>query len=372
MKKRLLLTLVVMVFLLSSLAVADSCIYYFYGDGCEGCPEANQFIKDLEDSSPDLNVEKYEVYYSLSNTNLLKDYIQAYQIPEDSQGIPIVLTDKAYFVGKGAISGLAEKQIANSKCPSLNDTEVIGIVGASSSKSVLESLTFFSVTGFALANAFSAGILALFLVLLLILISVKKTNDVLQRGLMFLLGVFIAYFLFGMGLFSWFGYSKASLFTSKIVAMSIIIITFATIKHFFISWEITLKKCSAQFKANAKLLIEHLTSFYGVLTIGFILGLLSFTWLTKPLLSTRYLFMEGSHRLIALPILLYYMLLLLLPMLFVVILVYLIRDYLDHKAKGKFKDHAKKAGKWKEHYLKVLNFVIQIIMLVLGIIVLFM
>ena len=371
MVKLLRITLVMLV-LLSSFAFADSCIYYFYGDGCDGCSDTSQFIKNLEESNPSLNVEKYEVYYSLSNTNLLKDYIKAYQIPDESQGIPIVLTEKAYFVGKGAISNLAEPQVTNSKCPSLEDKGVIGIVGESSSKSVLESLTFISVTGFGLANAFSAGALALLLLLLLILISVRKTEEVLQRGLLFLLGVFIAYFLFGMGLFSWFGYSNASKIASKIIAMVVIIITLATIKHFFISWEVTLKKCSAGFKANAKLIIEHLTSFYGVLFTGLIFGLLSFTWLTKPLLSTRYLFMEGSHRLIALPILVYYLLLFILPMLFIVILVYLIRDYLDHKAKGKFKDHARKAGKWEEHYLKILNFVIQIVMLVLGIIVLFM
>ena len=363
--------MLVLLILLSSVAMADSCIYYFYGDGCEGCPETNQFIKDLGTSNPDLNVEKYEVYYSLINTNLLKDYISAYQIPEEAQGIPIVLTEKAYFVGKEAISNLAEEQIANSKCPSLKDTEVIGIVGESSSKSVLESLTFVSVTGFAMANSFSSGALALLLMMLLILISIGKTEDVLQRGLLFILGVFIAYFLFGMGLFSWFGYSNASSIASKIIAMVIIIITLATIKHFFINWEITLKKCSENFKTNARLVIENLTSVYGTLIIGIIFGLLSFTWLTKPLLSTRYLFMEGSHRLVALPILVYYLLLFILPMLIIVVLVYLIRDYLDHKAKNKFKDHKRKAEKWEEHYLKILNFVIQIIMLVLAVIILF-
>ncbi len=363
--------MLVLLILLSSLAVADSCIYYFYGDGCEGCPEANQFIKELEQSNSDLKVEKYEVYYSLANTNLLKNYINAYQIPEEAQGIPVVLTEKAYFVGKGAILNLAAGQTDNSKCPSLKDTEVVGIVGESSSKSVLESLTFISVTGFALANSFSAGALALLLILFLVLISIRKTENILQRGLLFILGIFIAYFLFGMGLFSWFGYSNVSTVASKIIAIVVVLITLATLKHFFISWEITLKKCSKQFKTNAKLIIENLTSVYGTLIVGFIFGLLSFTWLTKPLLSTRYLFMEGSHRLIALPILVYYLLLFILLMLVVVVLVYLIRDYLDHKAKSKFKDDQRKAIKWEEHYLKILNFVIQIIMLVLAVVVLF-
>ena len=363
--------MLVLLILLSSLAAADSCIYYFYGDGCEGCPEANQFIKDLEDSNIDLKVERYEVYYSLANTNLLKDYIQAYQIPEEAQGIPVVFTEKAYFVGKEAIMDLAEEQIANSKCPTLEDTGVIGIIGESSSKSVLESLTFASVTGFALANAFSSGALVLLMLLLLILISLRKTEDVLQRGLLFLLGVFIAYFLFGVGLFSWFGYSKASLFASKVIAIMIVLITLATMKHFFISWEVTLKTCSEKFKENAKMLIENLTSFYGTLIMGLIAGLLSFTWLTKPLLSTRYLFMEGSHRLVAFPILVYYILLFLLPMVVLLTLIYLIRDYLDHKAKKKFKDHSRKSTQWEEHYLKILNFLLQIIMLVIAVIVLF-
>jgi hypothetical protein len=363
--------MLVLIILLSSLAVADSCIYYFYGDGCEGCPEASEFIKDLEESNQDLKVEKYEVYYSLANTNLLKEYIRAYQIPEEAQGIPIVLTEKAYFVGKEAISNLAEKQIINSECPSLENVEVVGIVGESSSKSVLESLTFSSVTGFALANGFSAGALTLMLLLFLLLISIRKTSDVLQRGLLFVLGIFVAYFLFGTGLFSWFGYSNVSKIASKIIALVVLIITLATIKHFFISWEITLKKRSENFKASANLIIENLTSVYGTLIMGLIFGLLSFTWLTKPLLSTRYLFMEGSHRLVALPILVYYLLLFILPMLIVVITIYFIRDYFDHKSKKKFKDHEKKAELWEFHYLKILNFVIQIIMLVLSIAILF-
>lgn len=356
---------------LSSLVIGDGCVYYFHGDGCDGCPETNQYMKLLQTQDSLLQVENYEVYYSADNFNLLKSFFTKYNVPKGSQGLPVVFTSDTYFVGQDGILSMMSESIS-SECPSLEKTKVIGIVGDSSSKSVLESLTFFNITGAAFSNAFTTGPLALFLVLLVIILGIKKTQRVLIRGLSFIIGIYLAYLLFGFGLFSWFAYSGIATIISKFIAILVILFSLASMKHFFISWEVTIKKLSKEAKAALNRLVELITSYSGTLILGLILGLLSFTNINKTFLLSRYLFMEGTNRLIAIPIMIYYLLIFVLPMLFVVVLIFLIREYWEMKAHKQFKEHDRKANAHKKHYLKVLNFIILLFLFFFGILVLFL
>src|SRR3989338_10052025 len=85
---------VISVILASSLVAAEpsansmGCVHYFYGQGCLGCDPGNQFIDQLAAKYPDLQIEKYEIYFLPENTEKLKEYFTAYSIPEASQGLP--------------------------------------------------------------------------------------------------------------------------------------------------------------------------------------------------------------------------------------------------------------------------------------------
>ena len=374
MKRGVLLLVILILF--SSLAIAadTDCIYYFYGDGCETCPEVSHFLEDLESKSPSLKIEKYEVYYNVENLRLMQDFFNTYSVEKDEQGLPVVFMPKSYFVGHESILSLLEARINDNKdetCPSLENGEVIGIIGQSSTKRVLDRLTFLKVSGSALASSFGPGALALLLVLLMIIVAIKDREDMLKKGLLYVLGVYVAYLLFGMGLFAWFGYSGIGTFFSKVIGFLAAIFALAMIKEFFVSWTITFKNVKKETKANFRKVKSVVLSYYGVLLLGFITSLLTLTKINKTYLLIRFSFMESSTRLIAIPILLYFLVLFVALMVVVIILAYLFKEHKHKKAKEEHPTHERRAELWHGHYLKVMNFVISVVMLIMGLVVMF-
>ncbi len=373
--KRGVLLLAILI-LLSSLALAEGdCVYYFYGDGCETCPEVTHFLDDLKTNNLDLNVKDFEVYYNTDNLKELQKFFNVYSVPKEEQGLPVVFMPKSYFVGHESILNLLEARIKDNEddsCPSLEKGEVVGIIGQSSTKSVLERLNFLTVSGSALANAFNPGALALFLVLLVLIVAIKDREDMLKKGFLYILGIYLAYLLFGMGLFAWFGYSGIGTLFSKIIGFLAVLFALAMIKGFFVSWEVTFRKIKKETKTKFKKIKWTILSPYGVLLTGFILSFLTFTRPNKTYLLIRFLFMEGSTRYIAVPILLYYLIIFLLFMVIVLVLVYLFKEHKQKKAKEQHPQHERKAELWHGHYINIINFVIAAIMLVLGLVVIFL
>jgi thiol-disulfide isomerase/thioredoxin len=48
----------------------DVNLYFFYGDGCPHCAEAEPFLEELEDKYPQLTVKSYETWYDKDNAEL--------------------------------------------------------------------------------------------------------------------------------------------------------------------------------------------------------------------------------------------------------------------------------------------------------------
>ncbi|HLD72885.1 MAG TPA: hypothetical protein VJA23_04830 [Candidatus Nanoarchaeia archaeon] len=353
----------------------NDCIYYFYGDGCETCPQVGTLLEQLQNKYPQLQIQKFEVYYNSENLKSLQNYFNLYSVPKDNQGIPVIFMQNSYFLGHESILALLEERVKDNVeagCPSLDKTEMIGLVGKSSSKRVLDNLHFWTVTGSALSSAFTPGTLALFLVLLMIFMYVKERQEMLRKGLLYLLGVFASYLLFGMGLFAWFGYSGIGKVFAKFMAIIALIAALAVIKDFFIPWKHTLKQVRPKIKAIFHKIMGVLFSYYMILIAGFVFGLLSFTNLNKNFLLIRFLYMSEATRTIALPLLLYYLILWVWLLIGALILAYLLKEYKHKKALNKPPFLHKNAEKWYGHYHKVFNFTLSLILVIFGLIVLFM
>ncbi len=350
------------------------CMYYFYGFDCEECPQTDVYLKQLQVRFPEIKVGMFEVYFNEGNLNLLQDYFNAYNVPPEVQGLPVVFLPQSYFIGKEAIIDLLEGRVKsnqNPSCPLLEDVNVIGVVGEGSPKDILGKLSFLSVTGSALKTAFSLGSLALLILLLVVIVAFKDKESVLKKSFLFVTGIYVAYLIFGMGFLSWLGYSGIGVYFAKIVAILAIIFSLALIKEFFITWKITFKDVHPAFIDNLKKLIAIIFSTPGCLIFGLVFGLLSFARLNKTYLLIRYLFIANISRGIALPTLLYFILVMLLLMIFFIVVIYLVKDQLEDKAEKKSNDE-KKVEIWKEHYVKLINFVLSVIILIIGIIVLFL
>lgn len=383
MIKRLSVLTILLVLLLSCFSLAletkiaepeNDCVYYFYGQGCDNCEALDNFLSQLQDKYPGITIKKTEVYYNKANQDILNQYFAAYNVPKTAQGLPAAFISNSYYIGDQEIQSMLETRIKNNKdntCPSLTQFSTIGVLGAEkSSTTILSGLTIPVITSSAFQNALAPGALALTILLLIILVTFKVRREMFKRGMLFILGIFLAYFLFGMGIFSWFAYSSIRLYFYRIVAVLGIIFAVWMIKRY---WDAKERDYQPEHLPHhyfsKKTFDQILTEIFApqlVVIFGFLLGLCSFAKVHENLLFIRYIFLEGSANWTAIGLLVYYVFIFLLPAIVLVLLFSYTR--------GALEEHANKRGLpafhlvewWKRHNLELLNLVISIIVLLVG------
>lgn len=377
-KKSLLICVIVLSFFSLNVTAVDEsendCIYYFYGYDCDECSATNAYLIQLQNKYPNLNLQKFEAYYNLENAKLLREYFTAYNVPLESQGLPVIFMSGVYFIGEEPIRELLDERIKSSSsqaCPARENPSFVGIVGEKSPRSALELLGFAKVTGAAFKNAFNPAAIALILIFLIIFLAIEDQEDMLKKGFIYIGGVYLAYFLFGMGMFSWFTFYNMGLYFYKIIGVISILVSLGMIKSFFGTWKILFKNISSPLKHKLNKLVRSLTSPAGVFFIGLILSIFTFGKVESTFLLIRILVTDRLTRWVTFPLILYYVLIFVLLLVMVVLLLYYIRQRLNEKAHKKEPYHERKATLWKKHYLKVLNFIISGILLIFGIVILF-
>jgi len=99
--------LVIIIFLSSvikadfSLAKQNSVeIYFFYSAICPHCKKEKEFLKDLKNKYPEIEVKEYEVISNPENKEILNQFYEKYQVPTGKQGwVPVTFTPTEYFIG---------------------------------------------------------------------------------------------------------------------------------------------------------------------------------------------------------------------------------------------------------------------------------
>lgn len=96
-------------------------IYFFYGDGCPHCGKEELFLDKLERDFPELTVNRYEVWYSQENQDLLSKL--ASQLDIKTSGVPITLINGEAVYGylNAQTTGVEIKRLVQdclaSSCP---------------------------------------------------------------------------------------------------------------------------------------------------------------------------------------------------------------------------------------------------------------
>ncbi len=347
-----------------------SCIYYFYAKECQNCVSLESYFTGLTLKYPQLKVEKFEVYHNYQNYKLLQDYFNAYNIKE--KNIPALFISGSYFIGVDSINSFLEETIKknyNAPCP-LPEEKPIGVIGKGEPLNVLKTLNFFSVTKAAVNNLFTPGMIALLLILLAIVTLIEEREDVLKKGALFIFGVYLAYSLFGMGLFNWLNNYGPYLYFYKLVGFAAIIFAIVGINAFFKTWHSLIKKVPEDYHEYFKSAAIFILSYPGVFLIGFISALFTFAGANNLFFLLRDVFTGYFMKSVILPLIFYYSLILIL--LFVILLAAFnfIRQNIEaHAARNKVSDA--KETMWKKHYVQILNFFIRAVMLVLGLVLVF-
>lgn len=365
-------TIFVFVLLLSLLFISvhaeeKDCISYFYGENCQGCEQVNAHLNSLQTQYPGLQIQKFEVYYNPDNLQTLRDYFTAYKISEEKQVVPSIFVSGSYFVGTQPILDLLEQRIGdntNEACPTLTDKGVVGVAGNGAPVNVLKTLTFSRVTGSAFANSFSISAFAILSILFLLIITLKDKDEMMKKGFIFIGGVYLSYFLFSLGLFSWFATAPLSILFLKILGLIVIIIALTQVKDFLDTLKPLLRKIHAQ--RWLQKINDILLSSPGVFVLGFIITLCTFHLANDTLLMMRHLYVLDIGRITVVPLILYHLFLIMLRPAFLILLVYFIRQKLYLQAEKKAPHDPLNIQKWYWHYIKVFNFILAIIVILFG------
>lgn len=372
-KSIILFTLIITILSFSALAAEKDCVYYFYGRGCQGCEATDDLMLELEDRYPKLLIERFDVYFSNDNYNLLLDYYYAYDISKSSQELPIVFISGTYLVGVDSITSLLEDSILSNddeECPSFGGLIPIGVVGPGEPKNVLDTLTFFNVTGAGISSSFSPAALVLIVILLLLLMGIKDDEEMVKKGLVFIVGIFLAYFFFFRGWFIFMASGGLGIVFLKTIGFLAILVSLSMMKHFFGTFQFLFKNTPENVIKKVEEVLKYVLSLPGILIVGFITGMFTFGLASRMFMMLRELYTNNIGKSVVLPMSLFYILLFVIPMIAIVVVMYLLRQKLHQKAKEKHQDE-RKIESLRKHNLKLFNLLLSLLILVLGIILIF-
>ena len=100
------LLLLIIIFLLFgakvnfSLAQNQAEINFFYSAICPHCAKEEEFLKELKNQYPEIEIKEYEVISSQENQKILNEFYERYQVPVGKRGwVPVTFTSTKYFIG---------------------------------------------------------------------------------------------------------------------------------------------------------------------------------------------------------------------------------------------------------------------------------
>ena len=369
--------LITLLLLPLSLALEDhelqtDCLYYFYGKECKDCDAASASLLALQTTYPNLRLEKYEVWGNIKNYEMMQAYFKAYGIEEDAHSIPVVFSKASYLIGSKAITSLAEEGVKNNddpSCPELSSGQMaVGILGKGQPPNVLETLTFSLVTAHALQNMFVPGMLALLLILLAILSATKTKEEIVKTSALYILGIFLTYLLFGVGLLSFFYDSQLHYFFYKITGFAAVLFGLAGVQSFFTTWELVMP---ASVRVQVKEVLRYVLSPPGIFIIGLTGGMFTLAGVLPSFLKLRDLFIGNFMRGIVLPLMIYYIAVAMLIFIGLAAFFHLLRSMMEHAVETQEASSDAKRERWRKHYQRVLNFCVRGTLFVLGIVLVF-
>ncbi len=217
--------------------------------------------------------------------------------------------------------------------------------------------TFWIITSAALVDSINPCAIAVLLILLSSLLTTKDKAQAVKIGLVFSFGLFTAYFLAGLGLFSVFNLFELQKYAEYIhwfIGGLAIILGLFNIKDFFWYGKGTSIEIPLSWRPTMRRFLQSITSPFGAFLAGFIIILFELPCTGGPYLFTVG-YLSTLSKVAVVPILLYYNLLFILPLLIIIGLIYWGRSNVES------------TRKWKNRNIRILHLVAGLILLSLGI-----
>ncbi len=180
----------------------------------------------MEQRYPTLETRRLEIYNNRSNLQLLNRYFERYSVPENQRAVPTIFISSNYLIGYKEISEHLEEKIfslleTGCRCLSLEEEA-----------KDLTPISLLAVTGAALADSINPCAFTVLIFLLSLLSSSNEKRRLIQSSVAFMTSIYIAYFLFGVGLLSTLQITGLSYYY-KLIGILAIIIGLLNIKDYF-------------------------------------------------------------------------------------------------------------------------------------------
>lgn len=346
------IAIVFIILFLSSLTYSttldsNTCIYFFYGNGCSHCAKIEPYLNELELKYENLEIQRFEIYSNRENASLLNKYFDSYNIPIDNRGIPVIFISNKHLLGNNEIEKNLEKEIIKnqgSACPVLKENAP-----------KLSELSLLTIIGAAFVDSINPCAIAVLLILLGALIATGDKKRALKAGIAFTVSIYLAYFLFGLGLFSALQITGISFWFFKAIGILAIIIGLANLKDFF--WYGAggfVMEVPRSWRPKLKSILSNVTSPFGAFLTGFIVCLFELPCTGGPYIVILGLLAEKMTLFDSIPLLGLYNLVFVLPLITLTLAIYF--GFAN----------TEKTNEWKEKNLRNLHLIAGIIMLVLG------
>jgi len=331
------------------------CIYFFYQEGCPECAKVMSYIEALQTNYLNVNISKFEIR-DPDKAELLTKLFDAYHVPDGKRTVPIVFISNKYFVGEEEISSFLEDEIKSLEqsgcdCPSIKED------GSPLNPS---RLSFWVITGAALADSINPCAIAILLFLLGSLTLVKQAKKVYRTGLVFIITVFITYFLVGLGLYTFLHLSGYSHLFYQFIGILAIAIGILNIKDFLWpgggGFAIEVPQ---RWRPYVEKLVGKIASPVGAFLTGFVVALFELPCTGGPYIYILGLLAQTTTRPLAVFMLLYYNLIFVLPLIIITILFYF----------GYSRGVKRVFGPQRKDVKRLLHLLSGILMLILGVVV---
>ncbi|MCX6818811.1 MAG: GAP family protein [Candidatus Aenigmarchaeota archaeon] len=352
MKIGILFTLAIssIILLLSITAFADNsiCVYFFYGEGCPHCANAEAYIHSIEAKYPNLDVH---ILNAVAESELLIGMYNAYDVPKDMWGaVPILFIGDAYFLGDTSIIANLEAEILDCvvcDCPQPAESSEVSLP---------------QVLGLAAVDAVNPCELAVLVILMTAILTrfPKEKKKALKVGLSFTSAIFIMYFAFGLLIIYGFKFLTSATQLSGswfyiLLGGIAIILGIVNIKDaIWYGGGGFIMEVPMRWRPRMKSIIQGTTSIKGAFLVGLVVSFFLTPCTAGPYFVAGGI-LSGISIINALPYLLLYMMIFISPMLAITLIVY-----------SGFKA-VENISSWREKNLKTLHWIAGLILLVLGI-----
>lgn len=357
-------------------------LYLFYGKGCPHCIRMQQFLQEMQEQYPNLNVVKNEVYFDSENRQLFEDMAGAFGY--EVRGVPTAFIDEKVVVGfsdtlgqeieqeivrcteqgcESPASRIEGKEVAKETEPKIEEMppDIVTVEGGSSptedpeKTKIKEKLTVGAVMSAAAVDAINPCAFAVLIILMTTILATRAKKRALFAGLAFTLSIYISYLFMGIGLYSAIQAAGLTHTFYAVVAALAILVGLFNLKDYLWYGKWFIMEVPLSWRPKLKSLIRGVTSVPGAFLVGFAVSLFLLPCTSGPYIVILGLLAKVATRNYAFALLLIYNFIFVLPMLVITGAIYLGFTTTEE------------AEAWRTRRLKALHLIAGIIILLLGI-----